>query len=115
MSFADAMGILKGGGTSATEYLKKACTAQLTSAFKPVVQQSLNQVNATKYWSDAMSAYNKIPFVQPVTTDLTSFVTQRAIDGIFLKIADEERNIRANPLQQASALLQKVFSYATKK
>jgi Protein of unknown function (DUF4197) len=115
MSISDAMGILKGGGTSATDYLKRATTNQLVQAFKPTIQLSLNEVNATKYWSDVMSAYNKIPFVQPVNTDLAGFVTQRAVDGIFLKIADEERNIRANPMQQVSALLKKVFTYATKK
>ncbi len=114
MNFSDAMGILKGGGTSATDYLKRACTSPLTAAFRPTVQQSLNNVNATKYWSDAMNVYNKIPFVTPVNTDLAGYVTDKAIQGIFLKVADEERNIRANPLQQASALLQKVFGYATK-
>ena len=115
MSFTDAMGILKGGGTSATDYLRRVTTNQLTQSFKPVIQQSLNQSNATKYWSDVMGTYNKIPFVQPITTDLTGFVTQKAVEGIFLKIAEEERNIRTNPIQQASALLQKVFSYALKR
>jgi hypothetical protein len=115
MNFADAMGILKGGGTSATDYLKRTCTNPLTAAFRPTVQQSLNNVNATKYWSDVMNVYNKIPFVTPVNTDLAGYVTDKAIQGIFLKVADEERNIRANPMQQASALLQKVFNYATQK
>jgi len=72
-------------------------------------------VNATKYWNTVMSNYNKIPFVTPVNTDLAGFVTQKAVDGIFLKIADEEKNIRANPTQQVSALLKKVFSYAIAK
>ena len=115
MSISDAMGILKGGGTSATDYLKRTTTNQLIQAFKPSVQQSLNDVNATKYWSTVMSNYNKIPFVAPVNTDLAGFVTQKAVDGIFLKIADEEKNIRANPTQQVSALLKKVFSYAIAK
>ena len=115
MSFSDALGILKGGGTSATDYLKRTTTSALISAFRPVIQTSLNDVNATKYWSDVMTTYNKIPLVQPINTDLTGYVTQKAVDGIFLKIADEEKNIRANPVQQASALLQKVFGYALKK
>ncbi|MEN9522135.1 MAG: hypothetical protein RL065_512 [Bacteroidota bacterium] len=109
MSISDAMGILKGGGTSATDFLKRTCTTQLTTAFRPVVENSLKSSDATKYWGDVMSAYNKIPLVTPVNSDLTGYVTQKAIDGLFLKIADEEKNIRTNPAARATALLQKVF------
>ncbi|MFM2048689.1 MAG: hypothetical protein RI955_1237 [Bacteroidota bacterium] len=109
MSFSDAMGILKGGGTSATDYLKRTCTSQLTTAFRPVIENSLKSTDATKYWGDAMSAYNKIPLVTPVSTDLTGYVTGKAIDGLFLKIAEEEKNIRTNPAARVTALLQKVF------
>ncbi|MFM2225266.1 MAG: hypothetical protein RJA07_1468 [Bacteroidota bacterium] len=109
MSFSDAMGILKGGGTGATDYLKRTCTAQLTTAFRPVIENSLKSTDATKYWGDAMSAYNQIPLVTPINTDLTGYVTSKAIDGLFLKIAEEETNIRTNPAARVTALLQKVF------
>jgi hypothetical protein len=109
MSITDAMGILKGGGTSATDYLKRTCTAQLTTAFRPVIEASLKESEATKYWGDLMSAYNKIPLVTPVNTDLAGYVTGKAIDGLFLKIAEEEKNIRTNPAARVTALLQKVF------
>jgi hypothetical protein len=109
MTFSDAMGILKGGGTGATDYLKRTCTAQLTTAFRPIIESSLKSSDATKYWGDAMSAYNKIPLVTPVNTDLAGYVTGKAIDGLFLKIAEEEKNIRTNPAARVTALLQKVF------
>jgi hypothetical protein len=109
MSFTDAMGILKGGGTSATDYLKRTCTSQLATAFRPIIESSLKNTEATKYWGDVTSTYNKIPLVTPVNTDLAGYVTGKAIDGLFLKIAEEEKNIRINPAARVSALLQKVF------
>jgi hypothetical protein len=109
MSFTDAMGILKGGGTGATDFLKRTCTSQLVAAFRPIVENSLKETTATKYWGDVTSNYNKIPLVTPVNTDLAGYVTGKAIEGLFLKIADEEKSIRTNPAARVSALLQKVF------
>lgn len=115
MTIQDAMGILKGGNTSATDFLKRATTAQLTAAFNPVIKQSLDKVNATKYWTDVISTYNQLPLVQKINPNLTDFVTQRAIEGVFLKIADEEKNIRLNPVARTTAILQKVFGAVAQK
>lgn len=109
MSISDAMGILKGANNAATEYLKQATTTQLTTAFKPVIQQSLDKVDATKYWKQVFDTYNKIPFVKQVNSDLTGYVTQKALDGLFYQIAQQEAKIRSNPKEQVTELLKKVF------
>jgi hypothetical protein len=109
MSISDAMGILKGNKTSATDYLRKTTGEQLIGAFKPVIDNALSDVGATKYWSDITTTYNRIPTVTKVNTDLSSYVTGKAIDGLFVYVAEEERNIRANPLARTTDLLKKVF------
>lgn len=114
MTVTDALKIITGGNGAGTEYLKRTTTPILTDKFRPIVEQSLGQVNATKYWSDATSIYNKIPFVKPVNTDLTGFVTEKALDGVFKMVEKEENNIRANPLARTTDLLKKVFGFADK-
>ncbi|MAC94484.1 MAG: hypothetical protein CMC96_03165 [Flavobacteriales bacterium] len=115
MSIADAKGILFGADTAATNYLKRKTAAQLHQKFEPKIQASLNEVNATKYWADIMTQYNKIPLVEKVETNLSRYVTERAVDGLFLKIAEEEKAIRENPQQRTTDLLKKVFGYADEK
>lgn len=109
MTIQDAFGILRGGNTAATDYLKQKTTAQLTAAFKPVISKSLDKTNATKYWSDVFSAYNRFSS-QPVNTDLTAYVTEKALDGLFYKIGVEEQEIRKNPAARVTDILKKVFS-----
>ena len=109
MTIQDAAGILKGNDTAATVYLKQKTTASLTSAFSPIVKQSLSKVDATNYWNTAFSTYNKIPFVKKVNTDLNAYVTEKALAGIYYQIAQEEQKIRKNPAAQTTALLKKVF------
>ena len=108
MSITDALGILKGGDTSATSYLKKATNLQLATAFKPIIDSSLLKVDATKYWNSVFTVYNKVSPTK-VNTDITSYVTQKAMDGIFYYVAQEEKNIRKNPVGYASDILTKVF------
>lgn len=112
MTIEDAWNILKGEDDAATQYLKRTTSAQLTEKFKPVIQQALNQVNATKYYSDLVNAYNKIPLVQKVNPDLNAYATDLAIQGLFVMIAKEEKNIRENPAARTTELLQKVFGRA---
>ncbi len=115
MTIADATNILLGNKDAATEYFKRVTTAQLMEKFKPVITSSLSKVGATKYWGDAASAYNKIPLVKPVNTDLSSYVAQKAIDGMFIQVAQEELKIRDNIGARSTGLLQKVFGYADTK
>jgi hypothetical protein len=109
MSIQDAMGLLQGGDTSATHYLRIKTVISLTVAFKPIITASLQKTDATKYWNDVFGTYNKIPFVKKVNPDLIAYVTGKALDGIFYEIALEEKNIRANPAARTTALLQQVF------
>ncbi|MDR6785931.1 hypothetical protein ABIE26_004600 [Pedobacter africanus] len=114
MTITDATNILLGSKDAATNYFKRVTTAQLMEKFKPVITQSLATVGATKYWGDAAGQYNKIPLVKPVNTDLSDYVAQKAIDGMFIQVAQEELKIRDNLGARSSSLLQKVFGYADK-
>lgn len=115
MTIADATNILLGDKDAATQYFKRVTTAQLLEKFKPVITNSLGKVGATKYWGDAATAYNKLPLVKPVNSDLSSYVAQKAIDGMFIQVAQEELKIRDNIGARSTPLLQKVFGYAEKK
>jgi hypothetical protein len=109
MSVSDALGILRGTDTAATGYLRKTTTAELTNAFRPVIEASLQKVDATKYWKDFFSAYNRVAS-EPVNTDLTAYVTERAMKGIFFYVAEEEKKIRKDPAARVSDILKKVFA-----
>lgn len=111
MTIQDAWGILKGEENAATEYLKRTTSAQLREKFEPVIANSLNKVNATKYYGDIISTYNKIPLVEKVNPDLNDYATTKAMDGLFLLIADEEKKIRQDPVARTTELLKKVFGY----
>ncbi len=111
MTIQDVWAILKGEDNAATEYLKKTTSIQLKEKFKPVIQASLNKVSATKYYGDLVSRYNKIPFVDKVNPNLDDYATDKAIEGLFVMIAKEEKNIRKDPLARTTELLKKVFGY----
>src|SRR5690606_30794010 len=108
MTIQDAIGILKGGDFAATDYLKKHTTSQLTAAFRPVVEQSLVKTDATKYWKDVFTVYNRFS-TNPVNTDLTAYVTEKALSGIFHEIGLEEQKIRKDPVARVTEILKKVF------
>lgn len=109
MSITDALGILRGGDFAATEYLKAHTTTELTNAFRPVVEKSLVKVDATKYWKDVFSVYNQFSS-NPVNTDLTNYVTEKALSGIFHEIGLEEQKIRKDPVARVTDILKKVFA-----
>ncbi|WP_304238343.1 DUF4197 domain-containing protein [Jiulongibacter sediminis] len=109
MTINDALGILKGEQDAATQYLKRTTSNELIAAFMPVVEKALEKTQATKYYTDLATRYNSIPFVQKVDPDLKGYATQKAVEGLFLMIADEEAKIRKDPLARTSDLLKKVF------
>jgi len=109
MTIQDAWGILKGEQDAATQYLKRTTTPQLKEKFKPVIQNSLNKVSATKYYGDIVNTYNKIPFTDDVNPNLDDYATDKAIEGLFTLIAREEKNIRQDPVARTTELLKKVF------
>jgi len=110
MSFEDAKNILLGGETAATQYLQEKTSGQLYQKFSPQVAQSLQKVNADKIWADIINRYNQIPFVTKVNPDLTDYVTTKAMEGVFIKIAVEEKKIRTDFNERTSDLLRKVFA-----
>lgn len=112
MTISDAVGILKGGDFAATNYFKTKTTDALTQSFKPVIQQSLSKVNATKYWGDVVSVYNQFSS-RKIETDLSAYVTQKAMDGIFFQLGLEEQKIRKDPVARTTELLKRVFSKAS--
>lgn len=109
MTIQDAWGILKGESDAATQYLKRTTSLQLKEKFKPVIQGALNKVNATKYYGDIVNTYNQIPFVQDVNPDLNEYATEKAMEGLFVMIAKEEKSIRENPAARTTELLRRVF------
>lgn len=109
MTINDGLSILRGSNDAATQYLKNTSSPALIAAFQPIVQNSLNKVQITKYWKPLMTTYNKIPFVNKINPDLNSYVTSKAIEGLFKLIASEELKIRQNPQAQVNNLLQTVF------
>ncbi|MBL6448179.1 DUF4197 domain-containing protein [Fulvivirga sp. 29W222] len=110
MTIQDAWGILKGEENAATQYLIRTTSSQLKAKFKPVIKNSLDKVNATKYYGDIVTTYNKVPFVEKVNPDLDDYATDKAIEGLFLLIAQEEGKIRKDPLSRTTELLKKVFA-----
>lgn len=109
MSVQDGLSILRGGDFAATEFLKKNTTAILTEKMRPVIQASLDKVNATTYWKDVFTTYNKFSR-QQINTDLTAYVTGKAMDGLFYEIGLQEQKIRKDPAAQVTDLLKKVFA-----
>jgi hypothetical protein len=109
MSFQDALGILRGGDNAATNYLKDKTTISLTEAFRPVIENSLKKVDATKHWNTVFTTYNKFS-AEKVNPDLAAYVTEKALFGIFYQVAQEEQKIRKDPLARTSDILKKVFS-----
>jgi len=109
MTVTDALNILRGTDTAATGYLRKTTSAELTSSFRPVIEESLKKVDATKYWKDVFTTYNRFSS-RPVDTDINSYVTSKALDGIFHYVAQEEINIRKNPAGRVTDILKKVFA-----
>jgi len=112
MTVEDAFGLLKGGDNAATDYLRRKTSAELFNKFQPKVNDAVQQVELTKYWNPLANAYNtatQFTGGQKVEPDLTEYVTNRSIDGLFKLIADEEKNIRDNPGARVTELLKKVF------
>lgn len=110
MSIQDAWGILRGNEDAATQYLRRTTSDELRTKFEPVITKALDQVNATRYYGDIVSTYNRLPGTTDVNPDLTDYATERALDGLFLLVAEEEKNIRENPVARTTELLKRVFA-----
>ncbi|MGA0558666.1 DUF4197 domain-containing protein [Larkinella sp. VNQ87] len=111
MTIQDAVGILRGEKNAATQYLKRTTSDELMAAFTPVIDSTLKKNQATRYYSDLVKTYNRLPIAtQKVDPNLTNYAATKAVDGIFVLVAQEEERIRENPAARVNDLLKKVFS-----
>jgi hypothetical protein len=109
MSFGDAQKILNGGNTAATEFFKRKTSDKIAASFKPVVSSSMDEVGVTKKYKDMMGKYESLPFVDKESIDLDSYVTNKAMDGLFFMVGEEEKKIRTDPAARVTDLLKTVF------
>jgi len=110
VTFDDAKKILSGGNTSATEFFKAKTTEKLTAAFRPVVDRTMSQVGVTRQYQELMGRFDAIPFARAQTFDIDGYVVNKALDGLFHVVGEQETLIRTNPAARTTALLQEVFT-----
>ena len=110
ITFTDAKNILLGPDNAATQYLSDKTTNALYAKFNPVISNSFSKVGADQIWENLITRYNQIPFTQNVNPDLTDYVTQEALKGVFTMIAVEENNIRDQVSSRTTDLLRRVFA-----
>ncbi len=115
MTFMDAKTILMGNENSATNYLQNSTSTALYGKFNPVIKNSFTKVGADTVWANIITKYNSIPLVNKVNPDLTDYVTNQALNGVFKMVAVEEKNIRTNLSSRTSVLLQQVFAMQDRK
>ena len=109
MTIADGFAILNGGDNAATNYLRDKTSSQLKVKFNPVVKNAIEKVHVTKYWNPVINTYNKIPLVEKQNPNLDDYITTKAMDGLFIMIEKEEKNIRTNPVARVTDILKRVF------
>jgi hypothetical protein len=109
MTIDDARGILNGPQTAATDYFKSKTTTQLTTAFSPVVHSTMGEVGVTKQYEELFGRAQSLPFLNLEAFDLDRYVVDRALDGLFHVVGDEEKRIRTNPSARVTDLLREVF------
>lgn len=110
LKFQDVVKLLKGNDTAITQFLKSKTEDELIRQFKPIVIEKLDAVSATKYWTQAVGAYNRMSSSADISADLGQFVTEQAVQGLFSQIAKEEKAIRKDPASRTTDLMRKVFA-----
>lgn len=115
ITFSDAKNILMGSDDAATSYLEQRTDKALYSKFNPVIQSSFSKVGADQIWRNIIDRYNAVPFVQKVNPDLTDYVTQEALNGVYKMISVEEKEIRNNISARTTPLLKQVFGLQDRK
>lgn len=109
MSFDDARKILQGGDTAATQYFRDKTSNKLYDEFKPVVSSNMNQAGVMRAYQDMTAPYESLPFASRESIDLDHYVTNKALDGLFFMVGEEEKRIRTNPAARVTDLLKTVF------
>ncbi|TVR77114.1 MAG: DUF4197 domain-containing protein [Chitinophagaceae bacterium] len=111
ITIADAFSILNGNNTAATDYLVQQTRSDLFNSFRPKIENSLDKVGANSQWNSVTTSYNNLnPFSPDVETDLAGYTTDKALDGLFLKVGQEEEKIRENPSARVNDILRRVFA-----
>lgn len=110
MSFNDATSILNGEDDAATQYFKEKTSDDLTKAFTPVVEKTLEEIGVLKSYGQMMDKYKSLPLVPDLKGNLEDYAVKEALDGIFYYLAKEEKAIRENPAKQTTDLLKKLFN-----
>ncbi|MDY0212603.1 MAG: DUF4197 domain-containing protein [Desulfuromonadaceae bacterium] len=109
MTLPDAMAILRGNDTAATDYFRATTSDTLREKFKPIVQDKLNQVGVYQQYNRLLQSYTALPLAQKPALNLEDYVVEQGLDGLFTVLGHEEQEIRANPVARTTDLLQKVF------
>ncbi len=112
LTIADAFAILRGGDTAATDYLRDQTTAPLRQRFEPIIANKMEKVGLYRTYNRLADAYNNLPLTRRPALDLEDYLTERALDGLFTTLAEEETRIREDPVARTTELLRKVFSRA---
>jgi hypothetical protein len=110
MTLTDAMGILQGGDTAATDYFRGKTSDTLRAKFTPIIKEKMGQVGLYNQYNQLMSSYTALPLVSKPTFDLDTYVADQGLDGLFTVLAQEEQSIRSNPAARTTELLKKVFA-----
>ena len=115
ITISDAINIIRGPNDAATQYFRRKTTEKLIAAFSPIIKGSLDKFSATKYYAEVINTYNNFPTtLNKLNPDLPSYVVGKAVDALFDQIAQEEANIRANPVARTTEILKKVFGWGSR-
>ena len=109
MSFDDAQKIFSGGDTAATDYFKSKTSEQLTAAFRPAVERTMNENGVAQQYNALLGQAQSIPFMKSPSLDITQYVVSKALDGLFYTLGQEEKKIRKDPVARTTSLLKDVF------
>lgn len=110
MTFSDARNILQGSNTAATDYFNQKTRPGLRQVYEPIVRDQMNRIGVVKQYNDLLGTYTRLPFTSKPDLSIEGYVTNKALDGLFSVLADEERKIRTDPLARVTPLLQRVFA-----
>ena len=114
MSFDDAKKILSGGDTAATDYFKGKTTDDLATAFRPIVEKTMDENGVTRQYKELTDQYASIPFAKSQMFDINKYVVTKALDGLFYELAEQERQIRKDPAARTTNLLKEVFGKSSR-
>ncbi len=109
MSFDDARKILFGNETAATDYFKARTSTRIATAFRPIIEKSMDEVGATRQYKDLIGRFQNIPFAKSQALDIDAYVVSKSLDGLFYMVGEEEKKIRKDPIARVSSILKDVF------